>query len=105
MCLCVNVHMCVLLCVCGGECYLRGGTDDKEKGEIIGEGMRRKGRGGSGEWCVCACVCAWAYTRMNVCAHVYKCVYVKELNWNCPTQEKMFFLEAVGFQIKRPVRA
>lgn len=74
--------------------------------------IRRKGnnRGRDGkegqrrEWGV-VCVCERAYTRMNVCAHVYKCVYVKELNWNCPTQEKMFFLEAVGFQIKSPVRA
>lgn len=62
--------------------------------------MGMKGRGESGEWRVCV----RAYMCMSVCAHVYKCVYVKELNWNCPTQEIMFFLEAVGCQIKSPVR-
>ena len=48
------------------------------------------------------------YVRVHVykraCAHVYKCVYVKEFTWNCPTQGIMFFLEAVGCQIKSPVQ-
>lgn len=48
------------------------------------------------------CVCVHVYER--ACAHVYKCVYVKEFNWNCPTQGIMFFLEALGCQIKSPVQ-